>query len=174
VQFRVLAIAFSVGAAACTGASVPAYVEDEPICADFSLGAAGTKMKGGLRKPVKVQVMNGDSVESERILLGRRTAEDEKARVVVEDDDERYTIRWSQCENERAPRRVGEGKPDPRDAVGGYSCGEAKVYQEVPLEVREGDPASRTIRFVAPPAPECWTDALPSAAPSPSAASSAK
>ncbi len=116
-------------------------------------------MKGGLRKPVKVTVLDGSSVIWERVLLGRRSDDSPKAKAVVLDTDDTFTVQWAQCANVRAPRPV---VTDTQRAGGsGYECGEAEVYLRQELHVKKGAPASRVVKFAAPPEPACWADSLP-------------
>ena len=91
-------------------------------------------MKGGLRffsqaeldRSVKVTVLDGSSVIWERVLLGRRSDDSPKAKAVVLDTDDTFTVQWAQCANVRAPRPV---VTDTQRAGGsGYECGEAEVY----------------------------------------------
>lgn len=166
---RLLLVAAAVLATSCTAQKVTAPVEDEPICSDFELGAAQTKHKGGLRKPVRVRILDGSSVESMRVLLGRRTADDQTAKLSIPDDDETYDVEWAQCENERAPRPLKAETKDARE-LAAYECGEAKVYATTKLEVRAGKSESRVIKFVAPPDAACWSSSGPPAAPTTSAA----
>jgi hypothetical protein len=138
-------------------------VEDEPVCEDFEVGASHAKLKGGLRKPVRVRLLedaDDDDAISSRILLGKRTPSDPAPMLSVPDDDDVLVVEWAQCENERAPRPV---RTDARDQseVAAYECGTAKVYAKTELKVVEGDAASRVVRFVAPPEPACWTNQAP-------------
>jgi hypothetical protein len=151
-------------AAGCTNPSVAGEIKGEPVCPDFELGAARTKMKGSLRKPVQISVIEDDEVRWERVLLGKRTAADADPKFVVEDGNETYTIRWAQCPNVFAPQRV-ELQLRPEDIASSYGCGEAVSYQEQPLEVRKGDASSRVLTWMPPPEPECWESAVPAGAP---------
>ncbi len=117
-------------------------------------------MKGSLKYPVQVGIIEDDEPRWERVLLGRRTANDDKSKFVIPDTDETYTVRFAQCSNAFAPRPVDDTTRS-TDVRGTYRCGEAKVYKEVPLEIREEDPSSRVIQWEAPPEPACWTNAQP-------------
>jgi hypothetical protein len=151
IRFGALALLL----ASCTAPSVTGTVEGEPVCADFQLAGSDSKMKGSLRRPVKVTVLEDNDVRWERVLLGKRTAEDAGSRFVVEDDNETYTVRWAQCSNVFAPKRVDkEGRA--ADNTSNYSCGDASVYKEEKLEVRSGEANTRVIHWVAPPEAGCW------------------
>ena len=156
-SYLVLLLALAPG---CTNPSVAGEIKGEPVCPDFELGAARTKMKGSLKKPVQISVLEDDEVRWERVLLGKRTAEDADPKFVVEDGNETYNIRWAQCPNVFAPQRV-DLKMRPEDISSSYGCGEAVTYHEQQLEVRKGDPSSRVLEWVAPPEPACWTSAVP-------------
>jgi hypothetical protein len=128
-------------------------------------------MKGSLKKPVRVSIVDDDDdVVWERVILGKRSTADTPSKFVVEDADAEYKVRWSQCPNTFAPRRVEEGKSRTQDLGLNYDCGETEVYKETPLNIKAGDAASRKITWVAPPNAECWTAA---AAPGGSASASA-
>ena len=160
--------ALTAATVSCTARSVTGVVEDEPLCVDFMLGGS-TLMKGALQQPVKLSVLEDDDVRWERVLLGRRSASGEASRFVVKDDDETYTIRWAQCPNRFAPKRVAiEGRST--DNAVGYTCGEPKTYSETQLEVREGDAKSRVLKWAAPPNAACWEG---STAPEPEGSASA-
>jgi hypothetical protein len=150
--------------AACTASNVGGQIQDEPVCVDFELGQAKVAMKGSLKKPVKVTILEDDDVKWERVLLGRRKDSDPAQRFVVEDDDETYTVRWIQCPNVFAPSRVDETssqkqkRKSPEGAT--YQCGdgkETKPYAAIELKVREGEASSRVVPWQAAPEPECWT-----------------
>ena len=153
----------------CASPSVTGEVKGEPVCADFQLGGADGLMKGSLRRPVQLSVMDGDDVRWQRVLLGRRHESDPVSKFVVEDDDGTYAIRWAQCANVFAPKRDDDVKGPPQMGAG-YNCGEATVYKEVELKVVAGDPASRVIEWQPPPDTTCWSA---SAAPDPSVTASA-
>jgi len=155
--------------AGCTAPSVTGVIQDEPVCPDFTVGAPGTKMKGSLKQPVQVSILDGSSVRWQRTLLGRRTAAAPHSRFVVEDDDDTYTVQWAQCPNAFAPKRAELGKTRAADHVPTYDCGESKVYKKEKLEIRQGDASSRVLHWAPPPAPACWSNL----APEPSASASA-
>ena len=94
-------------------------VDGEPICPDFQVGAAQTKMAGGLRHPVQLTIKDGSNVVFKTTILGRRSDRDPVARVLVPDDDATLTLEWAQCENERAPSPAEAGGRDQK-AVAKY------------------------------------------------------
>lgn len=146
----------------CTAQSVTGLVADEPVCVDFAIGKGPTMMKGSLVQPVELSIVDDDEVRWQRVILGKRTAADPNSRFVVPDRDDTYTLRYAQCSNRFAPRPVVEDTRS-SDERGAYHCGEAVVYKEVPLEIREEDETSRVIPWVDPPAPACWTSKTPEA-----------
>jgi hypothetical protein len=145
----------------CTAQKVSAPVEGEPLCPDFDIGASHAHMKGGLRKPIKVTVLDDGDPVSDRVLLGRRNADDAPARLSVK-DGQTYDIEWAQCENERAPRPL-KGDTSRRGDTASYDCGKAKPYAKSKLVVKRGDVASRSIPFVPPADAACWSDTVPEA-----------
>jgi hypothetical protein len=154
--------------AGCTSARVTAKVEGEPLCLDFELGAARTKLKGALKRPVKVTVLDGKTVVSERVMLGKRAATDPASVLVVQDENETYTVRFAQCANEFAPQPLGasvDKDAKRRDDHTTYDCGDAVVYKELQLEVKSGKPETRVILWQAPPEATCLGAESPSAAP---------
>jgi hypothetical protein len=144
---------------ACTSPSVAGEIKNEPICADFDLGGAA-KMKGSLRKPVQVTILEDDDTKWQRVLFGKRSADDKASVFSVEDDDEKYTVRWAQCANEFAPKPVDD-QGRTTDAAVNYTCGEATPYTDAPFEVKEGDAASRVIEWAEPPDARCWAADTP-------------
>ncbi len=158
----------------CTAPNVKATVDDVPICPDFVVGGGGHKMKGSLKKPVVVNVLDDDEdLISSRTLLGRRTAESPVPPVVVQDTDETFIIAWSQCANQRAPQAVVADLKH-RSHTASYDCGKAKEYGRTKLSVRKGDKTSRVIKYLTPPEPQCWTSTGPGAAADSSSAATAK
>lgn len=141
----------------CASPSVTGDVQGEPICADFELGSTKTQMKGSLRRPVKVTILEDDEPRWERVMLGKRSAGDPDSKFVVPDTDEEYVVRWAQCENVFAPKRTDEGVDPNAKRGGGYACGEATPYKDVELKIEGGNPASRVIQWQAPPIADCWT-----------------
>ncbi|WP_437820029.1 hypothetical protein [Sorangium sp. So ce1078] len=161
---RALALLLSI--AACGGPPTPSPIEGEPICADFEIGATRAPMRGSLRFPVTLTVRDGEDPITRTTLTGRRTKDDPASRILLADEDAEYEIEWAQCENERAPRARTLAR-DTKDTAE-YACGNAAVYKTDKLVTRKGDAASRTVRFAAPPKPECWESELPPALPAPS------
>ncbi len=113
-------------------------------------------LKGSLKRPVNVRILEDDEPRWGRVLLGKRTPDDPHSKFVVEDDDEEYRVEWAQCVNEFAPKRVDYNDPNAQRGSG-YQCGDAEKYGESKLVVVEGDPSSRVIEWMPPPKPECWT-----------------
>ncbi|MBM4360703.1 MAG: hypothetical protein FJ096_21560 [Deltaproteobacteria bacterium] len=156
--------------AGCTSARVTAKIDGEPVCADFELGATRTKLKGALKRPVKVTVLDGKTVLSERVVLGKRAASDPASVLVVQDESETYTIRFAQCANEFAPQPLGasvDKDTKRRDDHTMYDCGDATVYKELQVEVKSGKPETRVVAWQAPPDAACL--GADAAAPLPSA-----
>ncbi len=151
--------ALALAAASCGGRLVPSPVEGEPVCADFVIGATQAKMRGSLRHPVVVTIMEGEKPISRATLLGGRSKDDAGGRVLIPDDDGEYEVRWAQCENERAPRPVTGGLEAKEAAQ--YECGSSEVYKTEKLTTKKGDAASRKLTFAAPPRPECWASETP-------------
>ncbi len=154
---RCLIVFTFAAAAACTAARVSAPIDGEPVCADFLLGASKAPFKGALKRPVKVTVLDGSSVVSERVVLGKRIADEPSSLLVVEDDDEKYVVRFAQCENAFAPQPAGSARDGRQvEARTHYTCGSATMYKEIELVVVAGDVKSRAIPWQAPPQPECY------------------
>lgn len=177
-----LPLVLSALAVGCAGPPIPVPIQGEPVCADFEFGVARTKMTGSLRLPVRLRILEGQTVMMRTILSGKRSAADAAARSFIPDDNAVFTVEWAQCPNERAPTPVSDehAKPGPAKLApletGAYECGEAVVYQTDKITTKKGDAASHAIVFVPPPKPECWeSDAkpAPAPAPAPSAAASA-
>lgn len=148
--------------ASCAGPPTVTAVEGEPICPDFVVGAAQTKMVGGLRYPVELTIKDGSNVVFKATILGRRTEKDPAARVLVSDDNATLTLEWAQCENERAPSPAEAAGRD-KKAVAKYECGKAEPYKTEQLTTKRGDQKSHAITFQAPPNAACWEGAPPAA-----------
>ncbi|XYI02861.1 hypothetical protein ACMHYB_25165 [Sorangium sp. So ce1128] len=147
--------------AACGGPPTPSPIEGEPVCPDFEIGATRAPMRGSLRFPVTLTVLDGKNPITRTTLTGRRSKDDPASRVLLADEDAEYELEWAQCENQRAPRARTLAR-DTKDTAE-YACGNATVYKTDKLVTRKGDAASRTVRFAAPPKPECWESELPAA-----------
>ncbi|MSP24354.1 MAG: hypothetical protein EXR75_04165 [Myxococcales bacterium] len=155
-------------AGACTSARVSAPIEGEPVCADFVLGASQSAFKGALKQPVKITVLDGKSVVSERVVLGKRSASEPSSILVVEDDDESYVVRFAQCDDGFAPQPADAAR-DARQAEARthYACGDATMYKEIDLKVISGDVASRAIVWQVPPNAACYGEKTPDLPPAP-------
>lgn len=127
------------------------------MCPDFALGSSAT-LKGALRRPVKITVLDGKTVISERVVLGKRLATDPASLLIVQDENETFTVRFAQCGNDFAPQpieKTGDKDARRREDFTSYDCGDAAVYQELALDVKKGSPGSRVVPWQAPPATEC-------------------
>lgn len=143
---------------ACTSARVTATLDGEPVCSDFEVGAAKSKLKGALRRPVKVTVLDGKTTVSERIVLGKRSEGDLASVLVVQDENETYTVRFAQCGNDFAPQPIAtsvDKDAKRRDDFTTYDCGDAAVYKEIQVEVKAGKPETRVISWQTPPETAC-------------------
>ncbi|MDC3958499.1 hypothetical protein [Polyangium jinanense] len=149
---------------ACSNTQVTSTVTGEPVCADFTLGGANNKMRGGLRQPVRVTVLDDDDQIARVMILGKRAEGDPGARLVLPDANAEYKVEWAQCGNERASVPLRAGKTPERDLTT-YECGEAKVYKTDPLVTKKGDRASHAFTFQPPPNAACWTDERPTEEP---------
>jgi hypothetical protein len=156
----VLPLAFA-SFAACAGPAITTPIEGEPLCPDFQVGAAHTKMNGGLRFPVHLIIKNGSNVVFKTTLLGRRSDKDVAARVILADDNESYTVTWAQCENERAPKPVEGTGRDAKGTTARYECGTDALYKTEPLVTKKGDPKSHALAFAPPPNAACWESPPP-------------
>lgn len=153
--------AVALAAAACAGPVTPSPVEGEPVCADFEIGATHARMRGSLRYPVQVTILEGEKILSKAILYGLREPGAQASRVLVPDDNGEYRVQWAQCENERAPRPVSKTKDT--SEVAQYECGKATEYKTDTITTKRGDPASRKLTFAMPPKAECWVAEAPAA-----------
>ena len=144
----------------CTSARVTATLDGEPVCPDFELRGTHSKRKGALKHPVKVTVLDGKTTVSERVALGKRNASDPASVLVVQDENETYTVRFAQCGNEFAPQpldAVVEKEARLRDDHTSYECGEGKLFKEIAVVVKKGKPATRRIPWQSPPEAACLT-----------------
>jgi hypothetical protein len=146
--------------AACAGPPMVTPIDGEPVCPDFEVGAAHSKMTGGMRFPVQVTLKDGSNVLFKGIISGRREEKDAGTRILLSDDDATLTVEWAQCANERAPRPADATGRDPKATVK-YECGEATVYKTDQLVTKKGDPKSHALTFVAPPNAACWQSVAP-------------
>lgn len=143
--------------AACEGPGLPSLVKGEPTCKD--LKQAGKDMKGTLRQPVRLRVLDGDDVVATQMLYGIPESSPHPTRFLLPDRERKYTLEWAQCKSERAPTPY-----DPRDkeaqqksgATSAFDCTEADVYEKVEHSTKKGDPTSHDLAWVAPPNPACW------------------
>jgi hypothetical protein len=145
---------------------MPSEIEGEPVCPDFELGAGRTPMRGSLRLPVMLTILDGKTPIMKTAVIGRRTEKEPSARTVLADVNEEYTVEWAQCENERAPRPVVLDRKAARDTVetSAYQCGTATPYKTESLVTKKGDLSSHKLVFAQPPKPECWVSEMPLAA----------
>nr|AYM54109.1 hypothetical protein [Chondromyces catenulatus] len=146
--------------AGCAGPPVPSAISGDPVCADFTLGAVGTQMRGGLRQPVRVRVLDGKNEVAHALIFGRRSDATPSPRIMLPDANEEYTVEWTQCENEHASQPAAGGRPADREAAG-YDCGNAATYKQDKLTTKKGDLSTHALTFVAPPKPDCWKDERP-------------
>lgn len=149
----------------CSGSPVPSTITGEPVCADYSIGLGGGKLRGGLRFPVRVTILDDDDPVTKVIVFGKRAEGDPSPKVVLPDKNAEYKVEWAQCPNEHATAAVSATKAKSLRSEGTtlYDCGEAKAYKTATLVTKKGDPASHALAFEPPPAPECWADTKPEA-----------
>ena len=159
-----LAIASSL-TVGCSSPSAPALVKEETICPGFEQG--GLKMRGGLKKPVRLRVLDGEDVVATVMLYG---VPDERhpTRFKLPDKDEEYSLEYAQCTNERAPHPE-DPKAESKGSSSAYVCNEPAVYQTLKHETKRGEAASMELPFPSPPDTTCWRGLTPPA-PSASAA----
>lgn len=119
-------------------------------------------MQGSLRYPVMLTVLDGSTVIMKTMILGRRAETDQVKRILLTDSDDEYTVQWSQCENERAPRPVSGGA-DVKETLK-YECGKEEVYSTGQLATKKGDLSTHALTFVPPPKSECWMSDVPETA----------
>lgn len=159
-----LAALLAASLVACSNDQLRSGVTGEPVCPDFTLGGVDNKMRGGLRQPVQVRVLDDDDPVVRVLILGKRVEAEPSVRVILPDADAAYTVEWAQCSNERASVPLRAGKTQERELTA-YECGEAKVYKTDPLVTKKGDRASHELTFQPPPNPACWTDERPAEPP---------
>lgn len=138
-------------------------MKGEPICADYSIGASGSKLRGGLRFPVRLTILDDDDPVSKVLVYGKRSESDPSPKTALPDKDAEYKVEWAQCANEHATAAVNAPKAKSlrTESTTAYDCGEAVPYKTATLVTKKGDPASHVLTFEAPPKPECWQDAKP-------------
>jgi hypothetical protein len=128
-------------------------------------------MRGGLRLPVSVTILDGSEPVMRTTVYGLRTEQDTPTKILLPDGNDEYKVEWGQCENERAPRPAsdpaGSSKSTaaPRNAPPDYECGKANVYKTDTLVTKKGDRASHALTFPPPPKPDCWQGEVPVATP---------
>jgi hypothetical protein len=165
VPFFALLLAGALGAAGCSSPSTPALVKEETVCAGFE--QAGQKMRGGLKKPVRLRVMEDDEVVATVMLFGIADSK-HPTRFLLPDTDKEYSLEFAQCANDRAPQPEEKDQKNASKAGGvKFECNEPAVYSTVRHETKKGEPASMEIPFPVPPNAECWEG--PAAAPTASA-----
>lgn len=142
-------------ASACEGPNTPALVKGEPVCKDFA--QAGDQLKGGLKQPVRLRMLDGEDVIATVMLYGIPESAKQPTRFLLPDHDDKYALEWAQCKNERAPTTA-----DPRDRAASakqgsaYECGEVDVYEKADHTIEKGNPKTHELTWVAPPNPTCW------------------
>jgi len=161
--FVIATLSFAGSHLGCSGPPIPSTIKGEPICADYSIGASGDKLRGGLRYPVRMTILDDDDPVSKVFIYGKRTEDGPSPKTSLPDKDAEYKVEWAQCVNERATVAVNAPKAKSlrADSSTAYDCGEAQVYKTATLVTKKGDPASHVLTFEAPPKPDCWKDAKP-------------
>jgi len=149
----------------CSGPPIPSTITGEPICTDYSIGAGGQKLRGGLRFPVRVTILDDDDPVTKVLIFGKRSEDVPSPKVVLPDKNKEYKVEWAQCANEHATAAANAPKAKSLrgDGLTQYDCGEAKPYKTAPLVTKKGDATSHALAFEAPPNPDCWKDAMPEA-----------
>ncbi|MEO5730264.1 MAG: hypothetical protein ABI134_10485, partial [Byssovorax sp.] len=127
---RIALVASTAFAMGCAGPPIPAPIEGEPVCTDIEIGAAHSKMIGGLTYPVRLRILDGKNVMMKMIISGKRTPAEPPAHTLLPDDNAEYELEWAQCDNVRAPRPEEPAVKSHRSSkdVTAYDCGDAKVY----------------------------------------------
>jgi hypothetical protein len=143
--------------AACSSPSAPALIKEEIVCSGFEQG--GQKMRGGLKQPVRLRVMEDDEAVATVMLFG---VPDDKhpTRFLLPDKEEEYTLEFAQCQNVRAPQPDDGNKGASKGGVQ-FVCNEPAVYTTVKHTTKKGDAASMEIAFPAPPIADCWQGQAP-------------
>jgi hypothetical protein len=162
-SLAVVTFSFAGSVVGCSGPPVPSSITGEPVCADYSIGAGGVKLRGGLRFPVRVTIVDDDDPVAKVLVFGKHAESDPNPRLVLPDKNAEYKVEWSQCANERATTAVNASKAKSlrTDSSMTYDCGEATPYKTATLVTKKGDRASHALAFEAPPKPDCWMDTKP-------------
>ncbi len=167
---QVALIASAALATGCAGPPIPAPIEGELVCPDIEIGAAHSKMIGGLTHPIRLRILEGKNVMMKMILSGKRLPADPSAHTLLPDDNAEYVLEWSQCSNERAPRPISSASKT-RGATGkdttAFDCGEAAIYKTDKLVTKKHDAASHVFAVPPPPKTDCWAGEAPPALPTP-------
>jgi len=146
--------------AGCEGPSAPSVVTDEPVCKDFK--QAGDLLKGGLKHPVRLKIMNGKNVVATVMLYGLSESAASPTRFLLPDSNEKYALEWAQCKTVRAPTTYDPRDKDAKRQAGGpagqgnYDCTEADVYEKGELVTKKGAPSTHEIKMASPPDATCW------------------
>jgi hypothetical protein len=178
---RTAAIAFAaVSFVACAGQPFAAPIQDEPVCADFTLGAGQEIMEGALEYPIQVRFLEGKTQLQRVLLHGRRPSDTKPPKSFLPDDNVELTVEWAQCSNQWAPRPASVRPPSAHerqsDDANKYECGDAAVYKTETLVIKKQKPDSHVVHFVAPKDKGgCWKSDVPTPeAPKPTATPSAE
>ena len=143
----------------CSGPPVPSAISGDPVCPDYSIVAGGTKLRGGLRFPIRVTVLDDDDPVTKVIVFGKHAEGDPSPKLVLPDKNKEYKVEWSVCPNEHATAPVTATKSKSlRGEATAYDCGETKPYKTTTLTTKKGDPSSHALKFEAPEKIECWAD----------------
>lgn len=169
LSFVGLLVSFAAG---CDGPPAPATFKDEPVCLDFKVGASGTVMRGGLKHPISLRVLEGSTVVAKGTLYGLRDAK-QPTKLLVPSGNNEYTIEWSQCPNAYAPHAVDANKSPGREPSG-YICGDAKPYQTDKVVTKIDDVQSFFFPVPPPPDPGCWVTEAPAPPPQPTVTATAE
>ncbi|HMY18755.1 MAG TPA: hypothetical protein PKA58_20650, partial [Polyangium sp.] len=86
----------------CSGPPVPSAISGDPVCPDYSIVAGGTKLRGGLRFPIRVTVLDDDDPVTKVIVFGKHAEGDPSPKLVLPDKNKEYKVEWSVCPNEHA------------------------------------------------------------------------
>jgi hypothetical protein len=130
-------------------------------------------MKGGLRHPIRLRVLDGDSAVATVMLSGIPKA-GPPTRFLLPDTNVEYTLEWTQCSDERAPIPLAASAGIHRgEASTHYECGDAKPYATVKFSTKKGDASTHELPMEPPPDPSCWSGGSTAPAPTASASASA-